>query len=318
MNSTHASVLLSISEVERDTGISKDTLRIWERRYGFPNPVRDANGERLYDSEGLQKLRLIKRLMDAGKRPGKIVGKPMSELLRAGTEPLSTVVAMRHESHGEILETIKARDGVALQQRLSQRLMRHGLQQFVIAVLAPLTASVGDAWAHGEITTFDEHLYTEAVHAILRIALHGMRQASGRPRVLLTTLPQEQHGLGLLMVEALLTAENARCISLGTQTPLSDIVGAAEAHRADIVGLSFSESFPLRIAAASLQSLRSALAPNVDLWVGGRATVRLGAMPPGIVRIESLEELLPALENWRASATSLGEEGERRSRAADS
>ena len=35
---------LSISAVERDTGISKDTLRVWERRYRFPVPERDEHG----------------------------------------------------------------------------------------------------------------------------------------------------------------------------------------------------------------------------------------------------------------------------------
>ena len=41
-----AEVTLPIAAVERDTGLSKDTLRIWERRYGFPSPQRDALGER--------------------------------------------------------------------------------------------------------------------------------------------------------------------------------------------------------------------------------------------------------------------------------
>jgi DNA-binding transcriptional MerR regulator len=38
----------SIAAVERDTGIGKDTLRVWERRYGFPQPGRDSFGERSY------------------------------------------------------------------------------------------------------------------------------------------------------------------------------------------------------------------------------------------------------------------------------
>ena len=37
---------VSIATVERETGLSKDTLRMWERRYGFPRPARDDNGER--------------------------------------------------------------------------------------------------------------------------------------------------------------------------------------------------------------------------------------------------------------------------------
>ncbi len=38
----------NISAVERETGLSKDVLRIWERRYGFPHPGRDENAERQY------------------------------------------------------------------------------------------------------------------------------------------------------------------------------------------------------------------------------------------------------------------------------
>lgn len=58
---TPAALALSIADVERDTGLGKDTLRVWERRYGFPTPGRDAHGERRYDEAQLQRLRLIKR-----------------------------------------------------------------------------------------------------------------------------------------------------------------------------------------------------------------------------------------------------------------
>jgi len=41
-------ITMSIAAVERDTGLSKDSLRVWERRYGFPTPDRDVVGERSY------------------------------------------------------------------------------------------------------------------------------------------------------------------------------------------------------------------------------------------------------------------------------
>ena len=56
---------LSIAAVERDTGLSKDTLRVWERRYGFPVPERDGSAERAYPLEQVERLRVIKRLMAA-------------------------------------------------------------------------------------------------------------------------------------------------------------------------------------------------------------------------------------------------------------
>ena len=70
------SLTLSIAAVERDTGLSKDTLRVWERRYGFPLPLRDAIGERAYALDQVERLRIVKRLLDAGHRPGRVVALP--------------------------------------------------------------------------------------------------------------------------------------------------------------------------------------------------------------------------------------------------
>ena len=64
--------LFPIGVVEASTGIAKETLRAWERRYGFPMPVRDAAGERLYSAQQLGQLRDARRLIDLGARPGQI------------------------------------------------------------------------------------------------------------------------------------------------------------------------------------------------------------------------------------------------------
>ena len=85
--------------------------------------------------------------------------------------------------------------------------------------------------------------------------LHGSPPALG-PKVLLTTLPQELHGLGLLMVEAMLVLEGCTCVSLGTQTPLLDVVQAAQAHRVDVVLLSFSAAQNGPVVLANLRELR--------------------------------------------------------------
>ena len=78
-------------------------------------------------------------------------------------------------------------------------------------------------------------------------------------RVLLTTSPGEPHGLGLLMAEAVLAMQGCRCVSLGAQTPLWDLVLAAGALRSNIVALSFSgvPAFnTLTNVPAALQQLR--------------------------------------------------------------
>ena len=54
---------------------------MWERRYGFPTPERDANGERLYAPVQVRRLAQIKRLMDRGHRPGKLMALDEAALL---------------------------------------------------------------------------------------------------------------------------------------------------------------------------------------------------------------------------------------------
>ena len=144
--------------------------------------------------------------------------------------------------------------------------------------------AVGEAWVDGRIAVYEEHLYSEAVQAVLRSALVPFQaglEARG-PRMLLTTVPGEAHGLGLLMAEALMTLQACRCLSLGTQTPLADIVAAARAHRIDVVALSFSASLHAAQALPALAELRARLPAAVAIWAGGGSPALRGLRIAGI------------------------------------
>ncbi len=69
-----------INVVEKETSISKYLLRMWERRYSFPRPSRDAKGERLYTNQDVEKLKLVKNLMEGGYRPSKIIDQSLEDL----------------------------------------------------------------------------------------------------------------------------------------------------------------------------------------------------------------------------------------------
>lgn len=301
--------LMNIGSVERDTGLGKDTLRVWERRYGFPQPVRDANGERLYPVEQVEHLRLIKRLMDHGHRPGRLFSASENELLLLVGTMQSVARAELADDQGvvgQILTLVRAHDAQGLRQALNQAMMRQGLHHFVLDTVVPLNQMVGEAWMRGELEIFAEHLYSEQIKSLLRQAISSLpASTSGRPRILLTTVPEEQHVLGLLMAECLLNLDGATCISLGTQTPLFDIRLAAAAHDADIVALSFSSAFPARQIAPLLSQLRQMLPPAVTLWAGGAGSDRLPAID-GIVALPKLEDALTALRSWQDGVQALG------------
>ena len=297
---------LGIAAVERDTGLSKDTLRVWERRYGFPAPLRDASGERAYPDEQVEKLRLLRRLIDQGERPGRIVALPMPELRSlldesAGRQPRAPA---RPHPVEPFVEMLRAHDVVGLRRQLRHSRERLGLARFVTEVVAPLNTLVGEGWMRGQLQVFQEHLYTESLQVVLRDAIAGI-PASGdaaRPRVLLTTLPAEPHGLGLLMAEALLALEGAHCVSLGVGTPLWDIVLAARAQCSDIVALSFSGYMNPTQTVDSLKELRAKLPEQAALWAGGAAPALHRRPLPGVRPIASIGEIHAELLAWRHAA----------------
>ncbi len=291
----------NIAAVERDTGLSKDVLRMWERRYGFPVPSRDSNGERCYPAEQVDRLRQIKRLMDLGHRPGKLIATPPEELggLASRRSTSATVdMAADDGELSELLALIKQHDAAAYQQAMQQRLARQGLQRFVQDTVAPLTRQVGEKWEDGSFEVFEEHLYTELTKRLLRQAIATLPGGPRGPRVLFTSVPEEAHVLGLLMVEALFALEGAECIPLGTQMPLLEIGRAAAAHQAEIVALSFSGAFPQRQIPGLLHQLRLILPEKTALWVGGSGVARVPRSSDAEL-ITTLDDALAALTTWR-------------------
>lgn len=69
-----------IGTVSKLTGISPDTLRIWERRYEVVTPQRSTGGGRLYTTEDITRLKLIRRLVDKGDAIGVVAGLSHDEL----------------------------------------------------------------------------------------------------------------------------------------------------------------------------------------------------------------------------------------------
>jgi DNA-binding transcriptional MerR regulator len=304
----------SIAAVARDTGLSRDTLRVWERRYGFPQPARNAVGERTYSQEQLERLRTIRRLVDAGHRPGQIVGLPHEALRQLLLTP------QQQSTHGKqqlsiespadwcdhAMEHLKTHQLKALRMHLVTALSTLGLTRFIDEVAGPLTQQIGTAWIQGQLEIFQEHAYTECMCSILRNGILQLESQQTkaeenqvlRPKVLLTTLPQEAHSLGLLMAEALLASEGCECVPLGPQMPVTEIAQAARAHQADIVALSFT-ALPSGLTVISgLRALREALPIECALWVGGSHPVLGRHGLPGIETVQTAEDVRTTLLKW--------------------
>jgi DNA-binding transcriptional MerR regulator len=305
----------SIAEVERETGLGKDTLRVWERRYGFPQPLRDGLGDRAYPDAQLERLRLIKRLLDAGHRPGKVVPLALAQL-QALLQAAPQAVGHASRQSGAAVPENELADAQAwvhwlatdrtdlIRQALQQQIMRQGLGAVVNHMVAPLCVLVGQAWMRGDISVYQEHLFTANLQAVLREAIAAVDAAGSglqrSPTVLLTTTPNEQHGLGLLMAECHFALESCARYVLGTSTPIADIVQAVRQLQIEVLALSFSAYAGRREVLDNLQQLRDQLPAEVEIWVGGAGAAAHGrALPKTVVLMRSPGDVAQQVLNWR-------------------
>lgn len=306
--SADASQGLPIAAVEQATGIARATLRIWERRYGFPAPGRDDRGERSYPGDQVERLRAIAALIARGHRPGRLIALSPAQLGALGGPPAEgagragaarTPVA----ADDPVLRALRGHDMAGVVRHLEESIRSSGLHGFITRRLPDLNALVGTCWARGDLQVYEEHLYTEAVQQLLRNALAAQRTTpDARPRVLLATLPEEGHGLGLLMAQVMFGLEGCACTSLGLRVPVPQVVAAAAATDADIVGLSFSACMKPTSVLRALEQLRGELPPRVAIWAGGSSPALARARIAGVQAIRHVGDIGPVLQPWRAAA----------------
>jgi DNA-binding transcriptional MerR regulator/methylmalonyl-CoA mutase cobalamin-binding subunit len=246
-------VNLRISTIARLTGIREATLRAWERRYGFPTPLRGDNNYRSYSREEVEAIRRVAALLEEGLSASEAIG----QVRGAEDAPLSILETLRARFWASVavLDTEGADAALAEAQR--------GMSPLVLAdsFLLPLLREMAE-----RLDVAREHLAS----ALVRQRLRGLAQAPGPalgPRVVLACPSGERHEGGLLALGVHLKAVGFRLTLLGADTPVEAVVGAARSADADVVALSFVTPRPADEMEAFIRAVVQAAA--VPVVVGG-------------------------------------------------
>jgi len=285
----------SIRVVSRLTGISSDTLRIWERRYGYPRPERTESGSRLFSRADVERLTLLSRTLKLGFRIGEMVGLD-DESLR---QRLSQSTHVRLDSEQSVLahdfvDCVIADELDALRVRLRRAAAALGTKRFISEVVTPLLHELGEAWAEGILEVHQEHAATE----ILQGQLHAMMtdyEGNDGPTIVLATLPRETHGLGLQLVSLYAAACGASPRMLGVDTPTAQLAKAAQVFRADAVAISVSIAASSVAIGNHLNHLASVLDSTTPLWIGGQGASKLNQLPERVRVLTHWDELEDAV-----------------------
>ena len=273
--------MLSIGALSAATGIPVDTLRTWERRYGFPLAERKPSGHRVYPLSTVPRLRRVAQAIARGHRAAQVL--PASERLlegllatlpevpaepapanRAGAQPARSAPT----EIAELFAAVRAFDAERLRAAFHLEWARLGPLEFLEQRATSLLAAIGNAWAEGSLDVRHEHFASSVLEDFLRTVRLPLDDRARGPIAALATLPGELHGLGLQMSALVFALAGWRALILGVDTPVEQI--AALAREAPIAAVALSCVQPgSRRFAAPIRSLRRRLPRHIPLLIGG-------------------------------------------------
>ena len=265
--------LMTIGSVARATGIPANTIRTWERRYGFPRPERTETGQRVYRTDVVRHLQLVSEALEAGHRPRQVLSMALNDLraLLTAAEPSSVV------PEGMVPESwktaVKALSGESLEASMRQDCARMGALRFIDDRVGPFLTWVGDEWHRGRLELHQEHFASDTVRLVLDQTWRSLAPAVPAS-VVCATLPGELHDLGVHLAAVAVASGGRRPLVLPGETPVADIVAAAAATASVVVAISLSVHAGNRDYLPMLNELRARLPDDTQLWVGGGGAPR--------------------------------------------
>lgn len=268
-----------ITTVSRLTGIPRNTLLAWERRYGLVQPDRLENGYRSYTDSDIDYLRTIKQLVDSGYRISEAIAL-VDERAAVTTGPTAGSSERNFEGlRGQLLKALLAFDRSAAEACILPVSMS-GHEFLLDALYLPLLREIGEGWHEGTVSVAQEHFASAFIRErmLAMLVAVGFGPRGGR-RTMCACMAGERHDGGLLSLAVRLTLRGHHVSWLGADVPVSDLVDAATTQRSELVCVSSVVQFDDIEAYA--RAARDGLPDEVELVFGGGAVdgARLPEIP---------------------------------------
>jgi MerR family transcriptional regulator, light-induced transcriptional regulator len=237
---------LRIGEFARRVGVSPESLRAWEARYGLLEPIRSDGGFRLYTAQDAERVARMKRGLDEGLSAAEAARRALAQA-RPGERLLD-------DAQGRLLSAVRAYDEAALHAVLDEALAGFAVETVLRELILPTLREVGDRWERGELEVGQEHFASNLVRERL-LGLGRFWGRGGGPLAILACPPGERHDIGLIAFGLLLRSHGWRILFLGADTPLTTLGQAAATTAPRLVVVASMDRSLLESQAVELRRL---------------------------------------------------------------
>jgi MerR family transcriptional regulator, light-induced transcriptional regulator len=275
-------VTYRIRTVAEMTGIPRNTLIAWERRYGVVRPTRHQNGYRSYSDEDISRLIRIKNAQAAGLK--------ISEAMAL----LGQEEAARPPAYGVALpsaddQLVDLKDHLVAKliqydkdaaHRIIAQLTPIPFNRRLEAVYFPALRDIGDRWERGEISIVQEHYASSILRAHFASLLVSVGPSNPRaPHAACTTFPEDLHELSALALAVQLSLDGCRVSYLGPNLPVGEVVAFAREQDPRLLCVSIVLPVSEGAVRGYADLVAPALHPGALLVLGGKSVV--GITLPG-------------------------------------
>jgi DNA-binding transcriptional MerR regulator len=211
---------LRIGALSRRVGVSPELLRAWEQRYGLLQPIRSTGGFRLYSTADEERIRAMRRHLDAG------VSAAQAARLALSEPPADAADDVQPESLTETARDLRAAldrlDEPAAHAVFDRLLAGYTLRTVLRDVVLPYLRDLGERWKQGDATVAQEHFASNVLRGRLLGLARGWGEGVG-PRAVLACAPGELHDLPLIVFGLTLAGRGWTVTYLGPDTPVATI-----------------------------------------------------------------------------------------------
>jgi len=293
-----------IHRVAKLTGLSKDVIRVWERRYSLVKPSRSANRYREYSDEDVSLFRFLKEELDRGQTIGGLAMEGRDSLLqrmRASSIPKQQELAPHRSLLDDLISRLDPLDKSRFELQLNAAIAVIPFEEAVQRILLPLQRQVGELWHEGRVNIAVEHYVTKIVQQKLFAVMNQLPANDFGPRVVIACPKGEYHEIGAQAVTYLAASRGCHVYYLGPNLPLTDLETLCDRVHPDLILLSLTESKPNEEATHLLHELRT-LSQRWHVAVGGKGACAMEHLLEN-TGIELLDDL-GALHNRLATLAS--------------
>jgi len=297
-----------IRAVSKLTGVSVDTLRAWERRYGVVAPERDERG-RLYSETDLDRLRALRQAVEQGHAIGRVAGLSTAELrtlLSRGPTPIpydGPAPPGVPADLSTLERAVQRFDAPTLRRELTRLAAVLPAGTLAREVALPLLRLVGDAWHDGTLSVAQEHLVTAELRSLIGALARLHAVPDSAPRLVLATPPGELHEMGTLVAALVASGAGFSSFYLGPDLPGAEVINAARRVAARAVVLGFTGGERADGSLAALAEVARLLPAGMECWVGGPGAAEAGRALAGtrVLALASLDDFERQLGRLRTA-----------------